>query len=245
MRYLFIVLFVFVIQAGANQSPRYQALVDSTIEKKPFSQLITTPVQKFREKGAAIKPAAAPRKKKGVSTTITYPLKTVDSSLIELDKPLPCQVRNSAGMVLLYDIPETPIDSIRLHELTFDSSSLVDSSQILDSIVTDTLVAEVSTTIEEGDVVGNASWYGPGFQGKKTSSGERFDMHKMTAAHRTLPFGTIVEITNIATGRSIRVRINDRGPHRKDRMIDLSKKAGQKIGAVGSGVVKVKMRVIQ
>jgi rare lipoprotein A len=80
---------------------------------------------------------------------------------------------------------------------------------------------------------GEASWYGPGFQGRKTANGERFDTNELTAAHKTLPFGTKVKVTNKQTGRSVVVRINDRGPYAKDRVIDLSQASAQAIGISG------------
>ena len=80
---------------------------------------------------------------------------------------------------------------------------------------------------------GAASWYGPGFHGRKTASGERFNPHAMTAAHRTLPFGTKVRVVNERTGRSVVVRINDRGPYAHGRVIDLSRAAAQMIGLSG------------
>lgn len=80
---------------------------------------------------------------------------------------------------------------------------------------------------------GTASWYGPGFHNRLTANGERFDMHAMTAAHRTLPFGTMVLVKNPATGKSVTVRINDRGPYVKGRIIDLSRAAAQKLGISG------------
>jgi rare lipoprotein A len=82
---------------------------------------------------------------------------------------------------------------------------------------------------------GRASWYGPGFHGKRTASGERFDMDALTAAHRTLPFGTRVRVRNSQNGREVVVRINDRGPHKRDRIIDLSKAAAAAIGLVQVG----------
>jgi rare lipoprotein A len=86
---------------------------------------------------------------------------------------------------------------------------------------------------------GKASWYGPGFHGERTASGERFDMNAMTAAHRTLPFGTRVRVRNPQNGREVVVRINDRGPHAKERIIDLSKAAGAALDLlqVGEGQV--------
>lgn len=82
---------------------------------------------------------------------------------------------------------------------------------------------------------GKASWYGPGFQGKRTASGERFDMNALTAAHRTLPFGTRVKVRNVVNGREVVVRITDRGPHIRDRIIDLSKAAAAAIDLVQAG----------
>jgi len=82
---------------------------------------------------------------------------------------------------------------------------------------------------------GIASWYGPGFHGKRTASGERFDMNDLTAAHRTLPFGTRVRVRNTQNGREVVVRINDRGPQRSDRIIDLSKAAAEALDLVRAG----------
>ncbi len=89
--------------------------------------------------------------------------------------------------------------------------------------------------------VGEASWYGKGFQGKKTASGEKFDQHDLTAAHPTLPMGTEATVTHLETGKSVEVTINDRGPYSKGRDIDLSKKAGKAIGINKDGVAPVKI----
>ena len=86
---------------------------------------------------------------------------------------------------------------------------------------------------------GMASWYGPGFHGRRTASGETFNANAMTAAHRTLPFGTRVRVANKRTGRSVVVRINDRGPYAHGRIIDLSQAAAQAIGV--SGVAQVSL----
>lgn len=91
---------------------------------------------------------------------------------------------------------------------------------------------------------GVASWYGPGFQGRQTANGEKFDMNDLTAAHRTLPFGTRVRVTNEATDASVVVRINDRGPFAHNRVIDLSKEAAKDIGIVSNGVGRVKIEVL-
>ena len=86
---------------------------------------------------------------------------------------------------------------------------------------------------------GKASWYGPRFHGRRTANGERFDMNELTAAHRTLPFGTFVRVRNIANGREVVVRINDRGPWIKSRIIDLSRAAAASLDLlqVGEGQV--------
>lgn len=88
-------------------------------------------------------------------------------------------------------------------------------------------------------MMGHASWYGPGFHGRRSASGERFDQNAMTAAHKTLPFGTILLVTNTHNNRSILVRINDRGPYIAGRMIDLSAAAAKSIGISGVGQVRI------
>jgi rare lipoprotein A len=88
---------------------------------------------------------------------------------------------------------------------------------------------------------GMASWYG--YECSKTASGERYDPMSLTAAHRTLPFGTMVEVRNLATGRSITLRINNRGPFHKSRVIDVSKRAAQELGMIKSGVARVELAV--
>ena len=89
--------------------------------------------------------------------------------------------------------------------------------------------------------VGEASWYGKDLQGKKTSSGETFNQHDLTAAHPTLPMGTEATVTNLETGKSVEVIINDRGPKSKGRDIDLSKEAGKEIGIKKDGAAPVKI----
>jgi rare lipoprotein A len=86
---------------------------------------------------------------------------------------------------------------------------------------------------------GHASWYGPGFHGRRTANGEVFNTNALTAAHRTLPFGTRVRVVNEKTGRSVIVRINDRGPFIKGRVIDLARSAAQQIGMAGVATVSL------
>ncbi|MCB9764015.1 MAG: septal ring lytic transglycosylase RlpA family protein [Alphaproteobacteria bacterium] len=92
---------------------------------------------------------------------------------------------------------------------------------------------------------GKASWYGPGFRGNPTASGEPFRPGlRRTAAHKTLPFGTVVKVTRTDTGRSVRVVINDRGPYTPGRVIDLSKKAARRIDMIDDGVAPVEVKVV-
>ncbi|RZJ25799.1 MAG: septal ring lytic transglycosylase RlpA family protein [Haliea sp.] len=94
---------------------------------------------------------------------------------------------------------------------------------------------------------GIASWYGGQFHGRRTASGERFDMHALTAAHPTLPFGTVVRVQSLVNGQEVEVRINDRGPHVKQRVIDLSRAAAQALGLLqsGTGTKPVLLSVLQ
>jgi len=92
---------------------------------------------------------------------------------------------------------------------------------------------------------GEASWYGPGFFGNRTANGEVFRPGTMTAAHRTLPFGTRVRVTNLWNGRTTVVRINDRGPFHGARVIDLAHGAANQLGVIASGVAKVKLEVLR
>ena len=92
---------------------------------------------------------------------------------------------------------------------------------------------------------GQASWYGPGFFGNRTASGEVLRPGTLTAAHRTLPFGTQVRVTNMGNGRSAVVRINDRGPFHGNRVIDLAHGAANNLGLISSGIANVKLEVLQ
>ena len=93
--------------------------------------------------------------------------------------------------------------------------------------------------------VGIASWYGKSFHGRRTASGERYDMHAMTAAHRSLAFGTRVRVVNLKNGKSVVVRINDRGPFVKGRIVDLSRRAADQLAFLQDGVTKVRVEVLR
>jgi rare lipoprotein A (peptidoglycan hydrolase) len=101
-------------------------------------------------------------------------------------------------------------------------------------------VAQLTAT----SFTGGASWYGPGFAGRRTASGEVFDPADLTAAHRSLPFGTRVRVTDLATGAAVEVRINDRGPFVPGRVIDLSRAAAEALGAISRGVIDVRVDVL-
>jgi rare lipoprotein A len=94
------------------------------------------------------------------------------------------------------------------------------------------------------ELIGLASWYGPDHQGRRTASGARFDWRKLTAAHRTLPLNSQVKITNLANGRSVVVTVNDRGPFVRDRTIDLSKRAAERLGMTKDGLAQVRIEPV-
>lgn len=109
-----------------------------------------------------------------------------------------------------------------------------------------TVMAPVPRPIAAGyEETGNASWYGRWHHGRPTASGEVYDMHRLTAAHRTLPLGARVLVENLDNGRTAQVTINDRGPYVAGRILDLSFAAAQVLGAVEPGVIPVRVRVIE
>ncbi|MEX0760777.1 MAG: septal ring lytic transglycosylase RlpA family protein [Tistlia sp.] len=95
------------------------------------------------------------------------------------------------------------------------------------------------------DETGIASWYGPGFHGKQTANGERYDQQALTAAHPTLPMPSLVEVTNLENGRVLKLRINDRGPYKNGRILDLSKRAADLLDVTRRGTAKVRVRVLR
>ena len=122
---------------------------------------------------------------------------------------------------------------------------------IMEGCVSSPRFTSVKTSREYGDATfsqyeeGMASFYAEEFNGRKTSNGEIFDMNQFTAAHRTLPFNTRVRVTDTMTGKSVVVRINDRGPFKDDRIIDLSLAAAKELGMIGSGTAKVRLEVLE
>jgi rare lipoprotein A len=112
---------------------------------------------------------------------------------------------------------------------------------------TNQYTAESEQEIDVNEILqtGTASWYGPGFQGRLTSSRDRFDQNKMTAAHRTLPFNTIIEVVNLENDKSVEVLINDRGPYSRNRIIDLSKAAAEEIDMIDKGTTEVELILVE
>jgi rare lipoprotein A len=99
-------------------------------------------------------------------------------------------------------------------------------------------------TVPEWVQQGPVSWYGPGFHGRRTANGEIFDTHELTMAHRSLDFGSQVRVTNLENGRSVVVRVNDRGPYVRGRVADLSYAAARELGFVDDGVVKARIELL-
>jgi rare lipoprotein A len=99
-------------------------------------------------------------------------------------------------------------------------------------------------TVSEWVQQGPVSWYGPGFHGRRTANGETFDTHALTMAHRSLDFGSEVRVTNLENGRSVVVRVNDRGPYVRGRVADLSHAAARELGFVDDGVVKARIELL-
>jgi rare lipoprotein A len=106
------------------------------------------------------------------------------------------------------------------------------------------LMLTASVLAADPELDGVASWYGGKFHGRLTSSGEVFDTNEMTAAHRTLPFGTMVKVTNLDNGKSAMVKINDRGPFVDGRIIDLSRAAAEQIDMLGTGIARVTLEIV-
>jgi len=156
-------------------------------------------------------------------TLITMTLvitKANESFQISMNKPLPVSIKTSKI------ITSNLLDKFNKLRNT-DNAKLVE------------IVEKAGTKVS-----GIVSWYSDKFHGKKTSSGESYDKKDLTAAHKSLPFGTKVKVTNVRNGKSVVVKINDRGPHTKSRLLDLSRAAFSSIGSIDSGTLKVDMEVV-
>ena len=104
---------------------------------------------------------------------------------------------------------------------------------------------EITKLVPGEQMAGYASWYGPGFHGKKTANGEKYNQNMMTAAHKILPMNTQVQVTNLENNRSVMVRINDRGPYKKNRIIDVTRKAAEELDFKDQGTTRVSLKVIR
>ncbi len=158
-----------------------------------------------------------------------------DSDLIALD-----------SRTILADTTRNPAEDAlqvtnRLRRLIGSATPITEIEGMPEPVVE---VAPVQTVAIVSSTVGSASWYGPGFNGRLSASGEVFNQNALTAAHRTLPFGTRVLVTNLDNGRQVTVRINDRGPYSGHRVIDLSAGAAAEIGLMNSGVARVQLDVL-
>src|SRR3954463_10707083 len=139
---------------------------------------------------------------------------------------------DSSGLLLRCNMSYCAPHQRRPNDMTKALTALAITAVVLGSVL------GVSSTADANSIqTGAASWYGPGFHGKRTASGERFNTNDLTAAHKTLPFGSRVRVTNERTGKSVVVRINDRGPYAHGRVIDLSKAAAEAVGISGVGRV--------
>lgn len=125
--------------------------------------------------------------------------------------------------------------------LLVTGSAVVGAPRTKNSEVTRALKRRAATFTPRGPMVGQASWYGPGFHGRRTASGERFNRNAMTLASRHLPFGTRVRITNLKNGKTVIGRVNDRGPFVHGRIVDLSQGMARRLGIGGVGKVKVEV----
>lgn len=133
-------------------------------------------------------------------------------------------------------VDDSPVARITLQAVPDDSAS--DAASAGDEKYR--LTGEAARQFERG----HASWYGPRFHGRLTANGERYDMYALTAAHKTLPFGTVVRVRSEVLGREVDVRINDRGPFAPGRVIDVSRAAAEALGLVDAGVAAVSLRLL-
>lgn len=156
------------------------------------------------------------------------------------------------------DEKETPIKIVKYLDFTKpkaerdalndSKSNAINNSLAVRKSITYTVRGKTYRTISDAENFrqeGYASWYGPGFHGRKTASGEVFNQYAMTAAHKRLPLGTKIKVTNLDNGKSVVVTVNDRGPFHGGRILDLSKAAAEKIGAIHAGVANVSIVAIK
>lgn len=144
----------------------------------------------------------------------------------------------SSSLFAQLPVPELPVPELK--NTAKDSSS--GSIKLVNNPLPSPVVKEEK---KEWDEKGVASWYGGKFQGRLTANGETFDTHKISAAHKSLPFNTLVRVTNLVNGKTVEVRINDRGPFVEGRIIDLSMAAAKEIDMLQSGIASVGLEIVK
>ncbi|MCC0176535.1 septal ring lytic transglycosylase RlpA family protein [Waterburya agarophytonicola K14] len=123
-------------------------------------------------------------------------------------------------------------------------SAIFEQQNVFKPSESDSIIPSADRPLIARNFGGQASWYGPGFHGRRTASGATYNQNAMTAAHRKLRFGTKVRVTNLNNGRSVVVKINDRGPYAKDRVLDVSAAAARSLGMIESGVAPVQVTIL-
>lgn len=137
-------------------------------------------------------------------------------------------------------------DTTPVKEEVAPATAAVNVDSLYTALAADETIQDSTSSVElqpQRILNGHASWYGPGFHGRKTANGERFDQNEMTAAHKSLPFGTLVRVIDEKSGNSLLVRINDRGPYIRGRLLDLSEAAARRLGIKGRGTGSVRLEI--
>ncbi|WP_036307603.1 septal ring lytic transglycosylase RlpA family protein [Methyloglobulus morosus] len=154
------------------------------------------------------------------------------------------QVSPPKATLVTLELPEQAKHPMRHHSIIELGRGSLESNRDLENFKQSTFQESWLPRIARYIKKGIASWYGPGFHGKKTATGEIFDMYEMTAAHKTLPIPSYAQVTNLENNKTVVVRINDRGPFVGSRLVDLSYAAAKKIGIQGEGTGKVEIKAI-
>lgn len=173
----------------------------------------------------------------------------------EVTFPINCNFPLINGMAVKIEIPAQIIEGVTFAPLRFAGEAFGYSVNWDNDLEVPIMVKsnasllpydkDFSDAVIIETITGTASWYGNEFHGRRTASGEVFDQYDFTAAHRTLPFNTLIKVTFLDTGKSVIVRVNDRGPHKTERIIDLSRGAAEAIGLKPHGLGEVKLEVMQ
>ncbi len=150
------------------------------------------------------------------------------------------KILNDSTSQYVEQVSTVSVESDKNHFETNDSDTITQEKL---SVEDEKKLGEIIESARD-ITTGVVSWYGEKFHGRKTASGEVYDKHELTAAHKTLPFGTKVKVTNVRNGKSVVVEINDRGPYAKSRVLDLSQAAFSEIGHTNTGVMQVEYEIV-